>query len=100
MTLVGYHSTIVYKLYDATNKIIVINRDVVFDEIKQLQLSETNYQQIVTNYNNGYFVSTVLEDTESIPIKEKMEYNLSRSTRQRGFPTRLQDCEYSKIMII
>lgn len=33
----GYHSTGGYKLYDATNRRIVIRRDIVFEEIKQLQ---------------------------------------------------------------
>ena len=36
MILVGYHSTGGYKLFDVENMRIVINRDIVFDELKQV----------------------------------------------------------------
>jgi transposase InsO family protein len=35
MILVGYHITGGYKLYDPVNKVTVISRDVVFDELKE-----------------------------------------------------------------
>lgn len=36
MIRVGYHSIGSYKLYDAENRRTMINRDVIFDEIKQV----------------------------------------------------------------
>jgi len=35
MILVGYHTRGGYKLYDPTNKQVVINKDVMVDEIKE-----------------------------------------------------------------
>lgn len=35
--LVGYDSTSGYNLFDAINKRVVTNRDVIFDEMKPLQ---------------------------------------------------------------
>ena len=37
MILVGYESTDGYKLYDTAKRRTVINRDIIFDEIKELQ---------------------------------------------------------------
>jgi hypothetical protein len=37
MILVGYHSNGGYKLFDVENRRIVIRKDDVLDEIKQLQ---------------------------------------------------------------
>ena len=49
--LIGYHSTSDYKLFDVENKRVVTIRDVVFDEIKQLQQPVTDYVKVVANYN-------------------------------------------------
>lgn len=43
MILVGYHSTGGYKRFDAVNRRIVISRDVVIDEMKQVKQGVTGY---------------------------------------------------------
>lgn len=44
MILVGYDSTDGYELYDTANRRTVISRDIIFDEIKELQQLVTGYQ--------------------------------------------------------
>lgn len=67
MILVGCHSTSDFKLFDVENKRIVINRDVIFDEIKNLQQPITSCQKVVIDYNNENFVSVELESAEMPP---------------------------------
>ena len=40
MILVGYHSTGGYKLFDPVNKKIVISRDMIIDELKELDYTK------------------------------------------------------------
>lgn len=44
MILLGYHSTGGYKLFDVANKRIVISRDVVVGELKQVEHFLTDYK--------------------------------------------------------
>lgn len=93
MILVRYYSTGGYKLHNATNIRVVISRDVIFNEIKNLQQLVIGYQKVVTGYNNEKSVSAELENAESAPAETRIKENVRISTIKRGFPPRLQDWE-------
>lgn len=107
MILVGYHSTGGYKLFDVVNMRIVISRNVIIDEMKQLKQGVTGYQQsiigymqAITDYQNsvtGYryeiLDSEVAGSIEQHVVEARDEANVRRSTRQRGLSQRLQDCK-------
>ena len=71
----------------------MINRDIIFDEIKNLQQPITSCQKAVIDYNNENFVYVELESAEMPHIEAQIEENVIRSTRKIGFPQRLQNCE-------
>lgn len=93
MIVVGYHSTSGYKLYDTTNRRILINRDVIVDEIKELQQLVTSYVKDVSGYSIENSFSIEFESVEPALVEARMEENVRRSTRQRGLPQRLKYCE-------
>ncbi|XP_058763573.1 uncharacterized protein LOC131637024 [Vicia villosa] len=64
-----------------------------FEKIKELQQHVTNYQIGVTGYSSEKSVSIELENAEISPIEARIEENVKRSTREKGFPPRIQDCE-------
>lgn len=87
--LVWYHSMGGYKLYDAINKRLIISRDVIFDELREWQHVVTDYQTAITAYNRVRNVLAVFERAETVASEVQVEENVTRSTWQRGIPTRL-----------
>ncbi|MCI38011.1 copia-type reverse transcriptase-like protein, partial [Trifolium medium] len=83
MILIGYHSTGGYKLYDPINKIIVISRDVVIDELKEWDWNTNEKKNSVS-----VMIDEIEERQETQPVIEAR-----RSTRARQLPARLQECE-------
>lgn len=91
--LIGHHSTSDYKLFDVENKRVVTIQDVVFDEIKQLQQTVTDYVKVVTSYNFENSDSAKLGSAKMPIVEAQIEENMRRSTRKKDLPERLQDCE-------
>jgi hypothetical protein len=83
--LIGYHSTGGYKIFDTTNRRIMISRDVIFDEIKELQYSATDCYDMSTSYTNKKCFHEVLEGTKPSPIENQMKENVRRSSKQKSF---------------
>lgn len=107
MIRIGYHSTGGYKLFDVVNKRIMINRDVVVNELKQVQQgvtgyqqtltgymhaitsymqAETGYQKVLTNYNFEISNSEERGSAEQPLFEARNEENVRRSTWHRGLP--------------
>ncbi|GAU49301.1 hypothetical protein TSUD_367130 [Trifolium subterraneum] len=86
MILVGYHPTGGYKLYDPVNKSVVVSRDVVIDEMKELDCNM---------HEKKSSTSVMLEELEESKVAVP-ETDMRRSTRTRVLPARLQECELNK----
>lgn len=67
--LVGHHSTGGYKLFDATKRMVLISRDVIVDEINELQQSITDYVKVVIGYNFENLDSAKTERADT-PVAE------------------------------
>lgn len=51
---------------------ILISRDVIFDEIKEVQQPITSYQQAVTSYISEKLIPVVLENAQTTPVEARI----------------------------
>lgn len=79
--IIRYHPIDGYKLFDVARRRVVISRDVIVDKIKELQQLVTSYIKVVTSYS---FENS--NSTETLVVEARIEENVIRSTRKRGFP--------------
>lgn len=86
MIFVGNHSTRGYKLLDAVKIRVVISRDVIVDEIKELHQPVTGYIKVVIGYNFENSDSIETDGAETHVAKARNEENVRRSIRQIGLP--------------